>query len=784
MADEFIDPEEDKEPEDEENPEEDFLESSEEETEEPPPESDWLEEEEPPEEPEAEPVAERSDFLEESPEEPEEDRSEDFPEEPETETPAPAHEEEPETAQADPDFIEATGDEAEDGYVGEPVAFSDDAGYPREPDPGYISDSPGGGPVIEESEVGDSHVVVSEEGYLSRLKGALAGMVMGILVFVVGFPVLFLNEGRAVRRYRALKEGAGSVVSISPDRVDPAMEGKLVHVTGTATTNEMLSDSETADVGPVISIPADRVDPANEGRLVHVSGRATTDDRIPDRDFGFAVPAIRLERSVRMYQWREVRGPSQTDTKLGGGTETRAQYTYEKVWSDAPISSARFHAREGHQNPGNFPYVDQTFATPNVHLGAFKLPPEFISDINRFEPLRFKSLPPDLPATLANRAHVVDGDIFIGRNPREPDVGDLRVSWRRVEPPVPVSLVARQTGDTFAPYPAPDGRGIAVFSVGDKSAEELLPRGISVNAVQLRRTVEMYQWRERENIRTVTGSDGKKRKETTFTYEKVWSERPIDSSRFRQADRNNPANMPFEGKTVTAQKVTVGDFALPADYIDKMTDFKPLPPDQVMAALPPELAERAAVRDDSVYIAQNPDSPRIGDLRIRYGIVQPAPVTVVAAQAGRSFKPYQSPVGGTIEEFRTGTHSADAIFGQAQKRNTTMTWLLRVGGFALMFIGLLLVLRPLSVAMDVVPFLGNLAGKGVALIAFLIAAGCALVTIAIAWFFYRPLLSAGLIVGGIALVFGVKWLRSRDEEEATGGPPPPPPGATPPPPGG
>lgn len=780
MSDEFIDPEDEKKPEDEETPESDFLEEEPEEGEEEAPESDFLEGG--PEEPKGEPEDAPADFLAET----EGEEESDFPEAPAGEAEDAKDIEEPSDAEADPGFWEEPADAAaEEEYLEEPDAFAADAGYPGEPDPDFISDAPAGGPVIEEGEVGDSHVVVSEEGYFSRLKGALVGVVVGALVFLVGFPVLFLNEGRAVQRHRALKEGAGSVVSISPDRVDPALEGKLVHLTGTATTEEKISDSETADIGPVISVPADRVNPANEGKLVHVSGPATTDDRLPDRDFGFAVPAIRLERTVRMYQWKEVRGASQTDKKLGGKKETRTQYTYEKVWSGEPISSARFQVPAGHQNPGNFPYADKTVATPNVRLGAFQLPTDFISDINRFEPLRFRRLPPNFPANLASRAEVVEGNIFIGRNPRQPEVGDLMVSWRRVKPPVPVSIVARQTGDTFAPYPAPDGREIAVFSVGDKSAEELLPRGISVNAIQLRRTVEMYQWRERENTRTVTGSDGKKRKETTYTYEKVWSERPIDSSRFRQADRNNPATMPFEGKTVQAKRVTVGDFALPAGYIGQMTDFTPLPPDQVMAALPPELAERAAVRDDAVYIAQNPDSPRVGDLRIRYGVVEPGPVTIVAAQSGNSFQPYQSPVGGTIEEFRSGTHTADAVFGQAQKRNTTLTWLLRVGGFALMFIGLLLVLRPLSVALDVVPFLGNLAGKGVTLIAFLIAAGFALVTIAAAWLFYRPLLSVGLIVAGIALVFGVKWLRERNEdEEAPGGPPPPPSGATPPPPPG
>lgn len=773
MADEFIDPEDEQEPEDEENSEEDFLEGSDEGAEESP-ESDFLEESG---------GEAQEDFLEDSePAEPVGEESGDFPEEPEGETEDPGFLEEPGAAEADPGFIDEPEGESEGEYAEEPAAFSDDPGYGAEPDPDFLSDGPSGGPVIDRGEAGDSHVVVEEEGYFSRLKGALLGVVVGGLIFLVGFPVLFLNEGRAVKRYRALKEGAGSVVTVAADRIDPALEGKLIHLTGTATTDEMLSDSESAGVGPVLSVPADTVNPANEGKLVHVSGPAATDAKISDPDFGFALVAIRLERDVRMYQWREVRGASKTEKKLGGKKETRTEYNYEKVWAGEPVASGRFKVPAGHQNPGNFPYADKTFAASDVRVGAFRLPPEFISRINRFEPLRFKSLPPDFPANLKSRAHVLDGDVFIGRNPRQPEVGDLRISWRRVKPPVPVSLVARQTGETFGPYPGPGDREIAVFAAGQKTAEELLPSGISVNAIALKRTVEMYQWQERENTRTVTGADGKKRTETTYAYEKTWAEQPIDSSGFREAGRNNPASMPYEGKTVTAKKVTVGNFALPAGYIGRMRDFQPLPPKQVMAALPPELADRAAVRDDAVYIAKNPAAPEIGDLRIRYGMVKPGAVTVVAAQAGNSFAPYPSPVGGTIEEFRTGTHTADAIFGQAQKRNATMTWLLRVGGFALMFIGLFLVFRPLSVALDVVPFLGNLAGKGVGLIAFLIAAGFALVTVAVAWLFYRPLLSVGLIAAGVALVFGVKWLRERDDGEAAGGPPPPPPGATPPPP--
>ena len=38
------------------------------------------------------------------------------------------------------------------------------------------------------------------------------------------------NEGRAVRTAESLEEGAGAVVSVPADAVDPGNEGKLVHV--------------------------------------------------------------------------------------------------------------------------------------------------------------------------------------------------------------------------------------------------------------------------------------------------------------------------------------------------------------------------------------------------------------------------------------------------------------------------------------------------------------------------------------------------------------------------
>ena len=67
--------------------------------------------------------------------------------------------------------------------------------------------------------------------------GSIKNVVFGLVLFVVAFPVLFKNEGRAVIAAKRLEEGRGAVVSLpTANAVDPANEGKLVHVTGRAAT--------------------------------------------------------------------------------------------------------------------------------------------------------------------------------------------------------------------------------------------------------------------------------------------------------------------------------------------------------------------------------------------------------------------------------------------------------------------------------------------------------------------------------------------------------------------
>ena len=166
-------------------------------------------------------------------------------------------------------------------------------------------------------------------------------------MMLVAFPLLWWNEGRAVRTAQGLTEGASAVVSVAADSVDASRDGALVHVSGLATTTETPADEE----------------------------------------FGVSAPALTLVRSVEMFQWREEK-KSEKRKKLGGSEETTTTYTYKTGWSRTAIDSADFRQPDGHRNPGRLPWESKTIVAERVTLGAFTLPRDLVATIAAREPLQ------------------------------------------------------------------------------------------------------------------------------------------------------------------------------------------------------------------------------------------------------------------------------------------------------------------------------------------------------------------------------------------------------------
>jgi hypothetical protein len=85
-----------------------------------------------------------------------------------------------------------------------------------------------------------------------------------------------------------------------------------------------------------------------------------------------------------------------------------------------------------------------------------------------------------------------------------------------------------------------------------------------------------------------------------------------------------------------------------------------------------------------------------------------------------------------------------------------------------MLIGLKMVFEPLGVLADVLPFLGSIMRVGTGFVAGVLAFVLTLITIAIAWLFYRPVLGVTLLVvagGGIYVL--LKKLKAKKAAAAT-----------------
>jgi WD40 repeat protein/uncharacterized membrane protein len=265
-----------------------------------------------------------------------------------------------------------------------------------------------------------------------QLVGSGCGVLLGAVLFFASFLLLFWNEGRAVRSDRGLREGARSVLPVS----DPS-----------------------------------RVDPANEGKLVHLTGRADTEEVLADATFGVSEKAIRLARVVEMFQWIEKQEQITTGRTPDFDPETATKYTYRMDWSERLIDSRPF-AEEGHTNPPAMRYPGETWTAREVRLGGYVLSPALVSEIGGAEKRPIgKALLEKVPGELRQQLQVRDDSFYLPQTPHQTDqqIGDLRITYQVIRP-AEVSILARQVKDSFEPYTTSNGTPVFRLTMGEQSA--------------------------------------------------------------------------------------------------------------------------------------------------------------------------------------------------------------------------------------------------------------------------------------------------------------------------
>ncbi|MGB3341149.1 MAG: TMEM43 family protein [bacterium] len=243
---------------------------------------------------------------------------------------------------------------------------------------------------------------VKKTGWGQNIVKSIIGVLVGAIMFIVSFVVLWNSEGRV-----NLGTIAEKAIVVDHGSFQASAEGKLVAVTGPVTTAELLGDPEYLKPGKYIM----------------------------------------LDRIVEMYAWIE-ETETETKKKTGGGTEEKTTYRYKKTWTSNPQESSEFKIPEGHENP-SMPVKPKTFYVDETKIGIYSfdhktatLPSSENIELNRNIAIAHWD------------AMLIGSDyIFMGSGSYEnPRIGDLRISFKAVHAGIKVTLFGKLDDKKIVAY--------------------------------------------------------------------------------------------------------------------------------------------------------------------------------------------------------------------------------------------------------------------------------------------------------------------------------------------
>lgn len=198
--------------------------------------------------------------------------------------------------------------------------------------------------------------------------------------------------------------------------------------------------------------------------------------------------------------------------------------------------------------------------------------------------------------------------------------------------------------------------------------------GVQVEALGLRREVQMWQWqRDGEGFRG------------------IWSAEPIDASTF-PPDHANPGDPPYGSAQWIAGQAHLSGRRLSSELIATLPGWEPVPVEQAAAALPPNLA--VVFQPDNGWLSSSadPGTPDIGDLRIRWQQLPGGPLhgeLVADGQRWVALAPGSTLSRGEPAQQRNGEDPFPGLPGR-DAPGSGLTWLawvllafMLVGGFVL-----------------------------------------------------------------------------------------------------
>lgn len=273
---------------------------------------------------------------------------------------------------------------------------------------------------------------------------------------------------------------------------------------------------------------------------------------------------------------------------------------------------------------------------------------------------------------------------------------------------------------------------------------------IYTNAIALKRNILFYQWQETSEEKTEKELGGSEKTTTTYSYSKNWVSNKINSNNFKKPEGHiNNSAYSYSNSSYEAENVFIDSFKLSKEVIDKISNFEPFPLDSSSKN------DSYKISSNTIYLGSGnlENNPQIGDVKISFEVVKSSQlVSVISKQSQNTLVPFVGKNGSSINELMYGEVSADVMFKEAISNNKMFTWLLRLLGLVFCISGFTLLFKPLVIIGDFVPFIGSIVGIGTGLVSTILGMILSFITVAIAWFFYRPIISI-ILIAVVVLLF-------------------------------
>ena len=280
--------------------------------------------------------------------------------------------------------------------------------------------------------------------------------------------------------------------------------------------------------------------------------------------------------------------------------------------------------------------------------------------------------------------------------------------------------------------------------------------------VRLERKVEQFAWIEDKQTTTDTKLGGSQEKTTQYTYHLDWTDAPASGAEFRIPDGHMNPPMPIASKVVRQPEGVIGAFTV-NDEISDLGGATPMllnaeQARQVSNAL--SLDQSAKLVAGQIIFSADVTAPQLGDIRVSYKASTIDEASVVGVQRGDTLVPYTAKNGRKIYLVEEGLKTAEEMFQTAVANNTFKTWMLRIGLMVLLFLGFKALFGVVDVIASILPFLGWITASVTSLMSLALTLVVGGATMAIAWFYFRPILALAIIaVALIGAAASAYWLR-------------------------